>query len=132
MSLGIGRDPNCFAESFVCRYFQKVRHRRIRNFGYILRCCLLLREQRSGTQHQSNGKSGCETTLHWSLPKNFDETGLLAGKLNRRRVYQTTFTKLRFYGRPTRRTISWKTGSDLTGSWIGLALRSTRDGERSS
>src|SRR5205823_4034290 len=68
MALGIRGDTNGFAESFAGRNLQEVRHRRVRDFGNILRRRLLLRERRNGTQHQSNG--GYEKALHWGLPGN--------------------------------------------------------------
>src|SRR5438552_1716170 len=74
VALGIGRDPDSFAEKLAGRNLQQVRHRRVGDFGHILRRCLLLRERRSGTQHQSNSGYQRETALHWSLLENSDET----------------------------------------------------------
>ena len=74
VALGIGRDPHRFAEKLAGRNLQEVRHRRVGDFGHILRRCLLLRERRSGTQHQSNSGYQRETALHWSLLENSDET----------------------------------------------------------
>src|SRR3989454_8635897 len=74
MALGIGRDRDGFAEILAGRNLQEVRHRRVTDFGHILRGRLLLRERRSGGQHQNHGEYGRETMLHRSLPANSDDT----------------------------------------------------------
>ena len=74
MAFGIRRHSNGFAESFAGGNLQEVRHRRVGDFGYILRRRLLLCERMSATQHQDNSGYTGEKTLHRSLPGNSDET----------------------------------------------------------
>src|SRR5262249_42719087 len=68
VALRIRRNADGFAESFTGRGLQEIRHRRVADFGHILRSGFLLSIRWSSAHRQSKHGYEPETAIHWILP----------------------------------------------------------------